>query len=86
MAEQVVQYRANDGALFDSEEAADQHNAKLEATEKVEAYIKAAGLEGVAAGVLRKHAPHLLTGTVPPAEAPKPKKAAKKAKAEPAKA
>lgn len=72
MAQQITQFRANDGQLFDTEEQADAHDKALALSKKVDAYMKATGVEGAPGDKLRKHLTQFLAmiedGVVPPAE------------------
>lgn len=55
MAKQKVLFLADDNTEFDTEQAADAHNAFLEAEFTIEAYIDYAELVRAQAGLMRRH-------------------------------
>lgn len=57
MAHQKIVYTASDGKEFPTEAEADVHEATLEMSKDVEAYIESAKLAKPQAGLMRKHLP-----------------------------
>lgn len=77
MVKKITQFQADDGSLFDTEEDAAAHNAKLETAAKVDGYIKAANVQGAHANTLAKHLPQFLAyldGDMPTPEPTKERK------------
>ena len=78
MAKQVVQYIAEDGTTFDTEEAANAHDKAVAYASSVKEYAELAGLEKMQISLLRKHIPAFLAftedGIVPEKHVKKPRK------------